>query len=56
MWVRTSDHLVLLEPVLGDGPQVSQGSHSLTRVEDVVNHALKVVGVVGVWHHFGGEA
>ena len=51
MWMRASQHFVVVQPVFGDGAEISEGLHRVARVEDVVYHAFKVVRVVGVWHN-----
>lgn len=48
MGVWTSNDSPLLEPVLADGTQQSLEPQEVKRVEDVVNDALELIGVVGV--------
>ena len=52
--MRTADNLALFQPFFRDGAENAQRFHALARVEDVVDDALEVVGVVGVGHHLGG--
>ena len=52
MW--TADNLALLQPLLRDRAKDAQGLHALAGVEDVVDNAFEVVGVVGVGHHLRG--
>lgn len=51
--VRTSDDLSLLEPLLTNGTQNAERLHRVLGVEDVVDDALEVEGVVGVGHQLG---
>ena len=52
--MRTSNDLALLQPLLRDRAENAQGLHALAGVEDVVDNAFEVVGVVGVGHHLRG--
>ena len=52
--MRATDDLPLLQPLLRDRTENAQGLHALARIENVVDDALEVVGVVGVGHHLGG--
>ena len=52
--VGTSDNLPLLQPLLAYRPQDPERLHCVLRVEDVVDDALEVEGVVGVGHQLGG--
>ena len=52
--MRTSDDLSILEPLLTDGTQDAKRLHRGLGVEDVVDDALEVKGVVGVRHQLGG--
>ena len=52
--MRTANNLALLQPFFRDRTKNAQRLHALARVEDVVDDALEVVGVVGVGHHLGG--
>ena len=51
--VRAADDLPLLQPLLRDRTENAQGLHALAGVEDVVDNAFEVVGVVGVRHQLG---
>ena len=42
--------LPLLHPLITDRSQYTQGLHGQLGVEDVVDDALEVEGVVGEWH------
>ena len=52
--MRTSDDFSILEPLLTDGTQDAKWLHRGLGVEDVVDDALEVEGVVGVRHQLGG--
>ena len=43
VWVRAALHLVLAEPLHVHLAQHAQWAHDVTRVEDVVDHALEVI-------------
>ena len=51
--VRTSDDLSLLEPLLTNWTQNAERLHRVLGVEDVVDDALEVKGVIGVGHQLG---
>ena len=52
--VGATNDLPLLQPLLRDRTENAQGLHALAGVEDVVDNAFEVVGVVGVGHHLRG--
>ena len=54
MRVGATNDLPLLQPLLRDRTENAQGLHALAGVEDVVDNAFEVVGVVGVGHHLRG--
>ena len=52
--VGATNDLPLLQPLLRDRTENAQGLHALAGVEDVVDNAFEVVGVIGVGHHLRG--